>query len=257
MTAPLVFVDTETTSLADDRRAWEVAIIRVEPDDVTRVGRGITLYVADVDLSRADAQALAIGRFYERHPRYADTPKDPRVPMRTPALAAARHERSIVVAPEREVARLVERWTRGAIVVGSNPGFDTRVLASMLRHHGLTPAWHYRPIDVAALAAGYLYGRFGEVPFDGPGVLPATTVDVATFADAPPVRQIVEPWQLDTPWSSEALSRAVGLPPAPESERHTAMGDARWVQRLYNLITRGRVIPALPAAEAEPVGGAA
>jgi hypothetical protein len=29
------------------------------------------------------------------------------------------------------------------------------------------------------------------------------------------------------------------------------------VQRLYNLITLGRVIPALPAAEAEPVGGAA
>lgn len=231
MTAPLVFIDTETTSLAADRRAWEIAMIRVEPDDVDRVGRGITLYVSDVDLSRADAQALAIGRFYQRHPRYADTPKDPRVPMRTPALAAARHERSVVTAPGREVARLVERWTRGAIVIGSNPGFDTGVLAPMLRHHGLTPAWHYRPIDVATLAAGFLYGD----------------------ADA-----VVDPWQLDTPWSSEALSRAVGLPPAPESERHTAMGDARWVQRLYNLITLGQVIPALPAAaEAEPVGGAA
>jgi hypothetical protein len=32
MTAPLCFVDTETTGVHPGRRAWEVAIIRRDPD---------------------------------------------------------------------------------------------------------------------------------------------------------------------------------------------------------------------------------
>jgi hypothetical protein len=49
MTAPLCFIDTETTSLRPDRRAWEIGIIHRVP--VT------------------DSMALKIGRFYERHPQ--------------------------------------------------------------------------------------------------------------------------------------------------------------------------------------------
>ena len=246
MTAPLVFLDTETTSLAANRRAWEVAMIRVEPGDVDGIGRGISFFISDVDLRHADPQALKVGRFYDRYPKYAPNLPDAggRAANLEAKLAAIASLRS-----EYAAAVTIEQWTRGAILVGSNPGFDKEVVEPMLYRAGLTPAWHYRPTDVATLAAGFLHGVYR-------GVVLAEAVGVAHELIEANLGPIYDTGAeaLDTPWSSEALSRAVGLPPAPESERHTAMGDARWVQRLYNLITLGQVIPALPVAE--PAGGA-
>ncbi|MDF2847102.1 MAG: hypothetical protein K0R97_1084 [Oerskovia sp.] len=241
MTAPLLFIDTETTSLAANRRAWEVAMIRVNPDDVDGVGHGISFFISDVDLRHADQQSLKVGRFYDRHPKYAPGLPDAggRAANLEAKLAAVASLRS-----EYQAAVTIEQWTRGAILVGSNPGFDKEVVEPMLHRAGLTPAWHYRPVDVATLAAGFLHGvrRSAEL------------VESVGLKAAALEQLLVEPAVLEVPWSSDALSRAVGLPPVPDEERHTAMGDARWVQRLYNLITTGRVIPALPRPEA--VGGA-
>lgn len=100
-------------------------------------------------------------------------------------------------------AERVATWTHGAHLVGAVPNFDAETLAALLRAHGLIPAWHYHLIDVEALAVGALAAGGREV---GP------------------------------PWKSDELSRALGVEPASDEERHTALGDARWAMRLYDAI---------------------
>lgn len=172
---PLLILDTETTSLRRDRRAWEVGMIRIDSAGEHEIG----IYVTDVDLSNADTISLNIGRFYERHPQYR------------PDLRTDDHK----VRDEAETALCVEEWTRGAHIVGAVPNFDTEVLGDMLYRHRLVPAWHYHLTDVETLVAGYLLGK-GETP--------------------------------QLPWKSEDLSRAVGVDPE-EFDRHTALGDCRWI----------------------------
>lgn len=209
MTTPIVFLDTETTSLRPDRRAWDIGIIRREPDGTQRE---ITLFVSDIDLSSADLDALRIGHFFERHPMYR--------PEVGGAFVAAYEDDDTVdvdqaqelldtdecLYPERRVAQIVERWTRGAHIVGSVPNFDTECLAAMLRRHGLCPAWHYHLADVETLALGWLAAR-GRV------LLP--------------------------PWKSEDISREIGVEPPADAERHTALGDAKWVARIWDRIMVG------------------
>jgi hypothetical protein len=70
-TDSICFIDTETTSLRPDRRAWDIAaIIRRpgQPDDVR------TWFVdsADLELGNADLASLKIGRFFARHPDCRD-----------------------------------------------------------------------------------------------------------------------------------------------------------------------------------------
>ncbi len=69
VTAPIVFIDTETTSLRPDRRAWEVGLIRREPGRPDAEHRWL-IAADDLDLGNADSFALGVGRFYDRHPGY-------------------------------------------------------------------------------------------------------------------------------------------------------------------------------------------
>ena len=139
VSAPIVFLDTETTGLHSDRRPWEIAMIRREdgvPD------RALTLQVQDVDLSAAELIGLNIGRFHERHNRFSTAWHD---------------ESDFVAVDEAKAATYVEQWTRGAHIVGLVPNFDTECLAAMLRRHKLCPAWHYHLIDVETMAAGWIH----------------------------------------------------------------------------------------------------
>ncbi len=107
---------------------------------------------------------------------------------------------------EREAAHLVRKWTDRALVFGVNPSYDTVCLDGLLARHGIASTWYYAPQDICAMGYGY--------------VLKGNP---------------------DPPRSSEALSRACGVaPPAPE-ERHTAMGDARWVRRWYDQLHQRQV----------------
>ncbi|MGI5223255.1 3'-5' exonuclease [Nocardia sp. CA-290969] len=193
MSAPIVFIDTETTHLHPDlRRPWEIAMIR---RPALRAEDRITILIDDVDLSDADPESLAIGRFDERH-------------ISSSQLGAgARPPRETIVMPENVAAEYVYEWTRGAHLVGIVPDFDALTLDRMLRRHGLLPRWYYHLIDAETLAAGWLLGR-GHLP-------------------------------QELPWQSEAVSRACGVEPPSEDERHTAMGDALWAQRLYDRIAHG------------------
>jgi hypothetical protein len=198
LNAPICFVDTETTGVHPGRRAWEVVIIRREPN-----GAETTLhaFVGDVDLSAADPYGLRVGRFYDRHPLYATGPRPD----------------DALLLSEQRVARLVEEHTRGAHLVGAVPNFDAEVFADMLRRHRLAPAWHYHLVDVENLAVGYLAAKLSRT-------------DVSDQARAE-LGDMVMP-----PWSSEELSRMCGVDPAGEDERHTALGDAKWAMRLYDAI---------------------
>lgn len=206
MTAPLCFIDTETTGVHPGRRPWEIAMIRREPDG-TETEK--VLQISHMDLSGADPFGLKVGRFYERHLEATTHWNGPIVASRAPGAAN--------LVDEREAARTVEVMTRGAHLVGAVPNFDAETLDPMLRRHGLLPAWHYHLIDVEALAVGYLAAHH-QMLGGGPTVAGAAC---------------------SLPWKSDDLSRACGVEPASDDERHTALGDARWAMRIFDAITRG------------------
>jgi DNA polymerase III epsilon subunit-like protein len=201
-------IDTETTSLRADRRAWEVGIVARIP------GRPDTEHhwfidAGDLDLGNADVMSLKIGRFYERHPQmrldrecdYAD------------------------YAAEADALREIEAVTRGAHLVGAVVSFDADVLGQRMRAHGICPSWHYHLIDVEAMAAGYLAGSFHAIQEVGKN----PEADGPTLEEA----RCAMP-----PWKSDELSRAIGVEP-DDFDRHTALGDARWAQAIYDAILGG------------------
>ncbi len=141
----LCFIDTETTSLRPDRRAWEIAVILRRPghpDDE----RCWFIDVADLDLGNANLGSLRIGRFFERHPQYCGDPGP--------------HDHRA----EYDVLREVEALTRNAYLVAAVPSFDAEVLGTRMRACGICPAWHYHLQDFGTLVAGYLAGQGKSVP---------------------------------------------------------------------------------------------
>jgi DNA polymerase III epsilon subunit-like protein len=148
--APIVFIDTETTSLRHDRRAWEIGAIRREPDG-TEAEHHWFIDACGLDLGNADLMSLKIGRFHERHPHgSASTPW-------SEAISGMEHD----------TLHAVEQVTRGAHLAGAVVSFDADVLGQRMRANGICPSWHYHLIDVEALAVGYLMRDRVRSGFDG------------------------------------------------------------------------------------------
>lgn len=139
MTESMAFLDTETTGLHAERRAWEIAIIRREPG---RPDRTIVIYVdvQDLDLDNADQAGLLYGRFWERHPQCSDV---------------ALPEGSILCR-ESEALEYVREWTDSAQIVGVNPWFDIETLVEAFKRHGGEHSWHYLPECMLSIAKGYV-----------------------------------------------------------------------------------------------------
>ena len=221
MTVPICFVDTETTDVGPRRLAWELAIIRREPDGTRKE---LQTFI-EVDLTDANPFALKVGRFHDRHPlgrwlagaddlgdgvkQYGDgTP----IPFGFPAGATTGGYIEATAA-----AALWCRWTHGAHVIGAVPNFDTEVMGTAARGAGLLATHHYHLGDVENLAAGYMLGRAASDPS-------ISSVERARLTD------------LGTPpWSSDSLFAELGVV-IPEEDRHTALGDARGCERAYDLI---------------------
>lgn len=209
MTAPIVFLDTETDGLHPGRKAWEIAMIRRDGDREERIE-----FFLDIDLATADLYGLKVGKFYDRHPlgkqlsgwHLNDAP--------TSLVWENADWRARGVLTRDEAAMRVARWTHGAHIVGLVPHFDTEVLAGLLRDAGFTPAWHYHLIDVGSMMLGHLSGGS-----------PAATRS-AEVSEA-----------IALPWKSENLSRVIGIEPPTEERRHTAMGDAEWAREIFDRVT--------------------
>lgn len=200
----ICFVDTETTHL-DPRHgdAWEIAVIRRSADGID------TEYVWQVrpNLTTADPEALAIGRYHERFavPDGWDAieliPSGP--PMRSKLP---------------EMLFDLQEALSDAVLIGSNPGFDVAFLSKLLWAHNRKLPWHYRPVDIATLAAGYRLGQAASGTYGGDFLFPG---DYPTL-----------------PYSSRRLSEAVGVQPPGPDTAHTALGDARWARDVYDAITK-------------------
>ncbi|MEV4975595.1 3'-5' exonuclease [Streptomyces scopuliridis] len=189
---PLAFLDTETTHLnAELGDAWEVAVILREFDDNEPTD---TEYVWQIrpNLATADPEALKIGRYLERFA----------VPPHAEAAWTGYEHGPVLPMKRSEVADAILNVLRGAVLIGSNPGFDDRFLRKLLGPG--SAQWHYRPYDIVQLAAA-------KVGLKAAGPLP---------------------------WSSYDMSRAVGVEPPTKGVAHTALGDCRWVRDFYNAITK-------------------
>lgn len=215
MNIPIVWLDIETTSLRHDRQAWEIAVIRRAPDGTeTR----LHLFVTEVDLADADPRSLDVCGYWDRHPEplgegfcWTPAPVNP-------------EGAQLVTTPQ--AARLVHKHTHRAVVVGSNPAFDTHTLDRLLRDHNLTPTWHYRTYDIATLALGYLKGHGDR--------------NVVELHKADPGAVYAPPVTARIPVPTYALSRMCGIEPPGPGQAHTAMGDAEWVKRWWDHLTQDR-----------------
>ncbi len=145
-----VWLDTETTSLTYDRRAWEIAMIVRRPGERDSEPWQWFIHPADLDLPNADPDSLRIGGFWERHPNadflaYGGSPDE--APM-LPGVFPLRHALEVVA---RETA---DRAT----ICGSNPAFDMYTLEVAMLQAGIKPGWHYHGEDVPSVARGWLLG---------------------------------------------------------------------------------------------------
>lgn len=104
-----------------------------------------------------------------------------------------------------QAAQLVQRWTDSALVYGVNPSYDTIGLDGLLARANLDARWYYAPQDLVGIAYGFMLRGATTAP----------------------------------PRSSEPLSMACGVDIPQASERHTAMGDARWAARWYDALRTG------------------
>ena len=212
---PICAVDTETTSLRPDRRAWDIALIRRDDEGERRVQFFIELDA--LDLPNADLFSLNVGKFWDRHPQATRLSAGQDIVCDAVELWSSWAKADVFAVPEGAVvdaataAHIIAGMTHGAHLVGAVPNFDAEVLAALLRDNGLTPSFHYHLIDVEALAVGWVCAWDRG---DGrPGIRP--------------------------PWGSDDLSSALGVPlPAPD-KRHTALGDAEWALAMYDHITGG------------------
>ncbi|MCZ2261387.1 hypothetical protein [Isoptericola sp. QY 916] len=221
MTAPLVFLDTETTGLALDDDIWELAAIRRNPG----------------------------GDDYELHMFIQhDTNKCARLPesfftdhlRRFPAHDRAWTRRTAAAAIN---AFLEPHPKHGPVhIVGAVPNFDTERISLLLRAElgeRIRDPWHYHLIDVENLAIGALVATPPRIVlgFDG------TADDTEHAALAANGRLMTVPAggpetvraDFGPPWDSDEISRALGVEP-PVDERHTAMGDARWARAIYDAV---------------------
>lgn len=158
-----------------------------------------------IDEMKADPFALDIGHYWQRH--WADDTFEvstaSAIYMADSTYCRRKNFPDVgrAIRPTEEWCRYFQRLTAGLHLVGAVPSFDEERLRKLLHLNGVPHRWHYHLIDIEALVAGKL------------GIEP--------------------------PWKSDELGQAVGVEPPSDTERHTALGDARWAKRVYEAVMAG------------------
>lgn len=139
MSAPLIFLDSETTGLTYDDEIWDLALIR---RDTSGVETAVQTFVAH------------------------DVRKSQRLPHAFLQDYRQRYDPTLAIGWEKLIAEVLDDMFRPddktgkkAHIVGNVPNFDTERIAKLYRAYGLdTVPWHHHLIDVENLAVGYLLG---------------------------------------------------------------------------------------------------
>lgn len=214
----IVYVDVETTSVRPDRRAWDIALIT--PYDDGRPDWEWQAYVRQEDLALgdADARALAVGQFHQRHPEFTNSPV-----LDGGGLIS-----------EVYAMQWVELITRGKVLVGHNVAFDIATLGARMRACGVCPSWDYHYVEVSSLVAGWSLGAgdgLGAPPWKFEQVCAAAGVTQTglhtALGDAAMVRQVhravlgeaAAPWRAGGVVSSH-IPGLSGLPPTGDRTAH-------------------------------------
>ncbi|QJD50461.1 DnaE-like DNA polymerase III [Mycobacterium phage Chris] len=134
MARQLIVVDLETTGLHDEAAPLEVALLNVDTGESMR----FVPYVTVEQMNAAQPEALEFNRYCER------------------ALW-----REMLTEQQTAVAwDEAQEWLRGNTFAGSNPAFDSAIVARQLvSYEAFLPervgrVWHHRLADLAAYAAG-------------------------------------------------------------------------------------------------------
>lgn len=209
----LIFLDTETTGLDPDRHdVWEIAlIVRHDDGDQENVAQ---LPISAARMAQADPYGLRVGRYYARRFASFETAFDASCALVGENANPGAGVGSVV--PVAAYAAWLARTLDGATIVGAVPDFDVRFLSRWLNAHGQPWTAHYHLCDVENLAVGYLASEVADA---------RRTETVTTY----------DPAVIDPPWSSDALSAALGVT-INEADRHTALGDARWARDMYDAV---------------------
>lgn len=201
----IAFVDTETTGLNAARcPIWEIAIIVAGNEHVFqhRLPRPL-IFALDAWATPDDA-----GDYLE-----------PRAAVLNGFLQRYDHDTAL---PTDEFLKRVCELLDGRQICGAVPSFDEERLRHLIAQWNrtetaripmcgetitrFTPTWDYHLIDIRSAALGHL-AEAGRLP------------DLAT-----------------APRGLTDIAAAVGAPPLPATQRHTALGDARLVQSIWRVI---------------------
>lgn len=197
----IAFLDTETTGLDHERHeVWEIGLI-------TRDGDVDAEYLWQLwpDLTLADPTGLRISRFYEREQltRNGDAAAIEYESIPAAGFEVGQWQPSYPKLVAAKLARLLD----GRTIIGAVPSFDANFLTTFLRSEGEAATWHYHLVDVENVAVGYLLANAHE---DGHGK------------------------SLLPPYDSDELAKMCGVSPPSGEDRHTALGDAKWVKRWWD-----------------------
>jgi|SRR6478736_7794226 len=161
---PYAVVDTETNGL--DRTAcipWEIAIWRWSP--TLDEWSSWLIQISDYDPAWMTPEAAEVNGFHQRWGKE-------NFPTLNFSQVAA--------------SRMISNILRGAVLIGSNPGFD----ADMLTNLGCAPTWSHRMRDVPTLVMGLEGADYGGLQntavrlgwdLDDPKYAPHTAMGDATL----------------------------------------------------------------------------